>query len=533
MKKFMKKAQSSFKDSVGNKYGAGGNNQMPIRQQDAPSTIKPASSLDVMRYRYQHGTNLGSIFVLEQWLHPSMFVAGAAGGSELDAISASVKFRVSLKANGLDATRQKWEAHWNGAMTSGDWSWLVNTAHCYFTLGPSYCSGTPFDGQAAQVYVNAWTAVKNFVATARSNGIGVLIDFHALPGGANGDAHSGTSSGKAALWGNKTYLNLAQNCLVFIAQQTKTMDGVVGIELCNEAVAGASGLYQWYDSVTSALAKVDSTMPLLISDAWDLGTAVNYSSGKNSWATSTNPIVIDTHKYYCFADSDKQQSPQQIISRVGGELSELNGHEGDVFSHGAATIVVDEYSCVLDEQTWSKVNASQRAGLILQFGQTESKQWQARSGGSTFWTLKMDWMDGGEWGFKQQTDNGAIYAPHNLTIATSDVKSRISTAQSKQAGLKSAASSAHQTYWQQHASGQTFEFWRFDNGYDVGFSDALAFFGMRANGSLKGIGGDKIGMMDVWVRKRIFESGQAGSYVWEYEQGLRQAISDCYGAMGV
>ncbi|KAI9849426.1 MAG: Glucan 1,3-beta-glucosidase 3 [Sclerophora amabilis] len=535
MKKFMKKARESFKDNVDGNLSAAAGRQVPLRQNDTPTTRKPPSPVDVMRYRYQHGTNLGSIFVLEQWLYGSMFVAGAKGGSELDAVQAS------LKANGLDATRQKWEAHWNSAVTGDDWNWLVNTAHCstirlpigYFTLGPSYCSGTPFAGQNAQVYVNAWTSVRNFVAAARSHGIGVLIDFHAVPGGANPDEHSGTSSGKAELWSNKQNLSLAQNCLVFIAQQARTMDGVVGIELVNEATANAPGLYQFYDSVIGAISQVDSTMPVYISDGWDLNTAVTYSNGKNAWSTSTNPIVIDTHKYYCFADNDKKKSPQQIISGVSGELSELNGREGDVFTHGAAQVVVDEYSCVLDEQTWSKVNSDQRPGLITQFGQAESKQWQARSGGSTFWTFKMDWMDGGEWGFKQQTNNGNVYPPRNLTLSAADVRSKISTAQSQQAGLKSAASSAHRNYWSQQSPGQTFEFWRFDTGYDVGFADALAFFGTKVNGALPGTGGDKIGMLDLWVRKRIFESGQAGSYVWEFEQGLRQAIGESYRAMGV
>ena len=48
------------------------------------------SSQDILRYRYHHGTNLGSIFVLERWLHGSMYDAGSAGDSELDAVIACV-----------------------------------------------------------------------------------------------------------------------------------------------------------------------------------------------------------------------------------------------------------------------------------------------------------------------------------------------------------------------------------------------------------------------------------------------------------
>lgn len=239
------------------------------------------------------------------------------------------------------------------------------------------------------MYVNAWFQVKEFVARARSYGIGVLLDFHALPGGANGDAHSGTSSGQAALWGNQYNLELARRCLVFIAQEAKYMDGVVGVQLCNEAVHNANGMYQWYDSVIGQIAPIDATMPIYISDAWDLGRAIDYVKGKNTVGNWTNNVIVDTHKYYTFDEADKQQSPPQIIARVNNELGELNGHEGDVINHGAASVLIGEYSCVLDEQTWSKVDGNQRGVLILQFGQAQSRKWQARAGGSCFWTYKM------------------------------------------------------------------------------------------------------------------------------------------------
>jgi aryl-phospho-beta-D-glucosidase BglC (GH1 family) len=264
----------------------------------------------------------------------------------------------------------------------------------YFTLGPTYCSGTPFDGQPAQVYINAWAAVKAFVLKARSYGIGVLIDLHALPGGANSDAHSGTSSGKADLWNNPVNLALSQQCLVFIAQEIRSTaelaNGVVGLELCNEAANNAPGLYGWYDSVIIAINRIDSSLPIYISDAWDLSSAISYLNRIGTLQAGTaNPMVIDTHKYYCFSDADRQQSPQQIIARVPKELGELDGHDGSVVDHGAAQVVVGEYSCVLDEQSWSRVDASQRPGLTNMFGQVQGERWQQRSGGSYFWTLNM------------------------------------------------------------------------------------------------------------------------------------------------
>lgn len=48
---------------------------------------RPTTS-DILRFRYQHGVNLGSVFVLEQWLSPRMYDHGVSGDGELDAVVA-------------------------------------------------------------------------------------------------------------------------------------------------------------------------------------------------------------------------------------------------------------------------------------------------------------------------------------------------------------------------------------------------------------------------------------------------------------
>lgn len=89
MRKFFDKAKSSLSDGR-SQFPSSHNKQQPMKEHDTPSTIRPPSKLDILRYRYHHGTNLGSIFVLEQWLHGSMFEPGAKGASELDAVNAYV-----------------------------------------------------------------------------------------------------------------------------------------------------------------------------------------------------------------------------------------------------------------------------------------------------------------------------------------------------------------------------------------------------------------------------------------------------------
>lgn len=317
------------------------------------------------------------------------------------------------------------------------------------------------------------------------------------------------------------------------------MNGVIGLQLCNEAKFAASGMYEWYDSVIGAINAVNNTLPVYISDGWDLSPAITYIQRKNSQVS--NPVIIDTHKYYTFSDFDKSQSPQQILGRLPGELGELNGKDGNVFDNGAATVFVGEYSCVLDQTTWEKAAPSDRPPLTKQFGQAQSRKWQERANGSSFWTFKMDWMDGGDWGFKQQVNDGAIVPPLSLLISAQDIRYKLASAEAKRGALRDAAVRAHTDFWNRTAPGQRFEHERFGQGWELGWRDAGAFFAARLEGVVPaegsgGNGGDKLGGLDVWVKKRRGEGGQgkgAAAFGWEWEQGFRKAVGDFYTAVEV
>jgi hypothetical protein len=241
--------------------------------------------------------------------------------------------------------------------------------------------------------------------------------------------------------------------------------------------------------------------------------------------------VVDTHRYFTFSEKDRSQSPQEIIGRIGGELGELDGKEGALCDRGEAQVVVGEWSCVLDGQTWSRVQDHEKDGLVKQFGQQQSQKWQQRSGGSFFWTYKMDWMDGGEWGFAEQTKKGNIPPPANLTLPAQEVKNRIQAASDRRKELGDNAKQGHEGYWNQTSPGQKFEHWRYGEGWELGYSDAMKFFGMKGEEGRDG--GDKIGLLDVWVKKRLGESGMRGKFGWEWEQGFRAGVRGFYEVVGI
>jgi hypothetical protein len=90
-------------------------------------------------------------------------------------------------------------------------------------------------------------------------------------------------------------------------------------------------------------------------------------------------------------------------------------------------------------------------------------------------------------GVLQSKRRNRISSPQSLLLSADDVRSRVNTAQAQRGQRKDAAVNNHTNYWNQTAPGETFEHWRFGAGWDVGFSDALAFFSIRANGGLQGV----------------------------------------------
>ena len=76
----------------------------------------------------------------------------------------------------------------------------------------------------------------------------------------------------------------------------------------------------------------------------------------------------------------------------------------------------------------------------------------------------MDWMPGGDWGFKEQVDNGNILGPSNLRLSAAEVRERSHTAEAKREGLKETAVQGHQAYWDERSPGGRFEHWRFAEG---------------------------------------------------------------------
>lgn len=127
MRRFFDKAKAVFDDLDGSPSNAApppSQNQQPVLDQPQSSTIRAPTPADVIRYRYHHGTNVGSVFILEKWLTPHMFPESAEGSAERAAVKASVK------ELGMDGAREKFEHFWATYLSDSDIDWLRDVAKC-------------------------------------------------------------------------------------------------------------------------------------------------------------------------------------------------------------------------------------------------------------------------------------------------------------------------------------------------------------------------------------------------------------------
>jgi hypothetical protein len=171
---------------------------------------------------------------------------------------------------------------------------------------------------------------------------------------------------------------------------------------------------------------------------------------------------------------------------------------------------------VLDEQTWKK--GGDRAELVKQYGNNQNHCFfECARAGVYFWTYKFAYGGGGEWSFREMTDSGSIW-----DFSKQRCKSLDEISGSFQAAFDKAKND-HVNYWNSRGT-QDWEHWRFEDGYRIGWQDALAFYEFNCS---------ELGRRATWRKSRLNEHIQArgeSDKIWAFEHGFNQAIIAFYDA---
>ncbi|KAF7338392.1 Glycoside hydrolase family 5 protein [Mycena venus] len=330
--------------------------------QDLP--VEPFPPFDqptatVMRYRKQQSVNLGSWFVHESWMTPSLFEE--ASGDKVSEID------IASGWNSTTCAREVLETHWETFMNYSDFSYLsrigINTVRIpigYWSLGPKYCQGTPFSPYA-DVYHNSWSFVVRAINMAGEAGIGVLVDLHAAVGSQNGQPHSGISDGHIGLFDNQTNIEKTLAVLTFLTQQLCNVTNVVGVQILNEP-HNCRELIGFYDEAISIMRKVPGAedFPFYIHDAFNLQEFSDYV------ASRTDFVVQDHHSYFVFTSEDAKKSASQHKEDIETWYSDLLAA---AFANQRGNLVIDEWSCALTAESLSQEpdeDAARRAFCMAQ-----------------------------------------------------------------------------------------------------------------------------------------------------------------------
>ncbi|ESK96875.1 glycoside hydrolase family 5 protein [Moniliophthora roreri MCA 2997] len=350
----------------------------------------------VYRYRRQQSVNLGSWFVHEQWMTPSVFkCAKDQRVSEIDIASGS-------------NAKQILEKHWDTFITQSDFEYLasigINTVRLpigYWSLGPLFCVGTPYQN-VADVYENSWAFVVRAINMAAEVGIGVLVDLHGAVGSQNGQPHSGISDGQTQLFENQRNIDLTLNCLTFLMKALVDVTNVVGIQILNEP-QNVDLLPSFYTAAISAMRGTSTaaqTFPLYLHDGFDLTRFSDYVNNRSDF------VVQDHHSYFVFSPSDATEPASKHTSDVNTVVaSQLTATNPDHCRIARHNLVIDEWSCALTPESLASEEDKDHSSRDFCSSQTEV--YSEVTPGWSFWAYKKEDCDPA-WCFLAAIDRGYL-----------------------------------------------------------------------------------------------------------------------------
>ncbi|PWN47753.1 glycoside hydrolase [Violaceomyces palustris] len=521
MKKFLGKVGEKL-DSLDLKRSSNGsfsNTASASLAPPPPPTSQPPSPADIYRHRKQRGVNIGSWFSLESWLTPSLFQrAVGPRGSEHDVVL------------GMSNPESKamLENHWDRFVDDGDWRWMkghgINTVRLpisYYHFLPGHpdpsvrdlLKGTDFE-RFEDVYSGALSRILRAIETAKSHGMGVLVDLHSAPGKQNLDGHSGTSSNKAALWESSWLQTKTIQILVALANTVAGYENVVGLEVLNEP-KNSGRLQSFYEEAIRAIRSSSpqaSALPLYLGDAWDTNHYTGFVGQQTSPASF---LVNDYHLYRCFTKEDHATRAEEHARRCqpdengGGQtaawLSNMSNRCG-------GSLVIGEWSAALNPSSLSHLRSEEEQRQTKAYW--AHSQWLAferHCSGYFFWTLKKEGGPDTGWCFYTAVEHGVLPAslsPHSNVD--------LEAVGSKGEGLLQQAFQAHCSYWDPRIKDGSQHF-RFQHGFRLAWEDSLHF--ARHGGAEIGFGGQ---WMKTRLASHVNEKGPDGA--WEFEHGYMQGL---------
>lgn len=216
----------------------------------------------------------------------------------------------------------------------------------YWSLGPAFLQGTPFE-KYASVYTNAWARVVRAINAAEKYKIGVLIDVHGAPGSQNGLPSSGVSTGMQDLFIDPANVHKTLAVLSFLTQQLAPVSNVVGMQILNEPYPDKN-LEQFYNMTISSLRTLVPealSLPFYIHDSFDPVRFSNFVAKRQDF------VVMDHHSYFVFSQENAATSVDNHTAEVQTDIASALYSASQT---ARRNMVIGEFSCALSDESLSK-----------------------------------------------------------------------------------------------------------------------------------------------------------------------------------
>jgi len=282
----------------------------------APTKFTHVSKRD-LKFNYGsdkvRGVNLGGWLVLEPWITPSMFEQWGDSRQVVDEYTLCATL-------GQDEAKQRLEKHWSSWINQGDIQAIADAGMNHIRVPIGYWSVLPVDGEP--FVQGAYDYLGQVIDWAGGAGLQVMIDLHGAPGSQNGFDNSGRYG--PIQWTQGDTVDHTLNTLKKLRQDHGDHPAVATIEALNEPLGpnlDMGTVTQFYQDSWGTIVADGHNIAMTIHDAFQ---GPKYWNG---WGDGMNNIIVDTHHYEIFEDSQVSMSVDDHIRTAcdfGGDMRASN-----------------------------------------------------------------------------------------------------------------------------------------------------------------------------------------------------------------
>ena len=256
---------------------------------------------------YLRGTNIGNLFVQENWM-------SSTDAKDQKTIISVLEERFGK--NGKNSLIQHYE---NSYLSTEDFDKFKELGMSAVRVPFTYMNFYEKNGNSWDLKENCFDKLDWIIAECSKRGIYVILDLHGAFGSQNGQDHSGEvidNVQDVTFYNNDNLKELTLNLWKEIANRYKNNPAVAGYDTLNEPgeKAGKTKSYHWdyYDRIYKAIRSVDKNHIIIFESCWGAGDLP--SPDKYGWEN----IMYEFHHYVWDAqqsvDSQKQAANNLVES---------------------------------------------------------------------------------------------------------------------------------------------------------------------------------------------------------------------------